>query len=73
MDSETTVWEEPHTQSRSLKLKCQLLNKEKTHYGKSRSIETITLMRANHPHTKRVYQYDLDRITLISQYDSIRC
>jgi hypothetical protein len=29
-------------------------------------------MRTNHPHTKRVYQYDLDRLTLISQFDSIR-
>jgi group I intron endonuclease len=40
--------------------------------GVPRSPETIKLMRANHPHTKRVYQYDLDRLTLISQYDSIR-
>lgn len=41
-------------------------------YGVPRSSDTIALMRANHPHTKRVYQYDQDRVTLISQYDSIR-
>lgn len=41
-------------------------------YGVPRSSETIALMRANHPHTKRVYQYNQDRITLISQFDSIR-
>jgi|SRR5688572_30728520 hypothetical protein len=29
-------------------------------------------MRANHTHAKRVYQYELDRLTLISQFDSIR-
>jgi len=72
--------------ARKLKLKCQVLaplgsvSRDRAakqgalnpHYGKPRSIETITLMRANHPHTKRVYQYDLDRLTLISQYASIR-
>jgi len=41
-------------------------------YGKTRPVETLDLMRLNHPHTKRVYQYDLDRVTLISQFDSIR-
>jgi group I intron endonuclease len=40
--------------------------------GVPRSVETVKLMRTNHPHTKRVYQYDLDRLTLISQFDSIR-
>lgn len=28
-------------------------------------------MLANHPHTKRVFQYDLDRVTFISKFDSI--
>jgi group I intron endonuclease len=41
-------------------------------FGHNRSAEVINRIRVNHPHTKRVYQYDLDRITLISQYDSIR-
>jgi group I intron endonuclease len=41
-------------------------------FGKNRSAETVALMRSNHPHSKRVYQYDLDRVTLISKYDSIR-
>jgi len=40
--------------------------------GVPRSPETIKLMRANHPHAKRVYQYDLDRLTLIWRFDSIR-
>lgn len=40
--------------------------------GVPRSVKTIKLMRTNHPHTKCVYQYDLDRLTLISQFDSIR-
>jgi group I intron endonuclease len=42
------------------------------HFGQIRSPKTIKLMRTNHPHTKCVYQYDLDRLTLISQFDSIR-
>src|SRR5436305_901550 len=37
--------------------------------GVPRSPKTIKLMRTNHPHTKRVYQYDLDQLTLISQFD----
>jgi group I intron endonuclease len=40
--------------------------------GISRPTEVINLMRVNHPHTKRVYQYGLDQLTLISQFDSIR-
>lgn len=41
-------------------------------FGVTRSSETVALMRANHPHTKRVYQLDSDRITCIAQFDSIR-
>jgi len=41
-------------------------------YGKTRPAETIALMRANHPHSKRIYQYDFDQLTLVSQFDSIR-
>lgn len=41
-------------------------------YGKIRPVETLDLMRANHPRSKQVYQYDLDRLTLISKFDSIR-
>jgi group I intron endonuclease len=41
-------------------------------YGKTRPAETIALMRANHPHTKTVFQYASDQITFVAKYDSIR-
>ena len=41
-------------------------------FGVARSSETVALMRANHPHTKRVYKFASDRITYIAQFDSIR-
>jgi group I intron endonuclease len=43
-----------------------------TGFGKSRSAETVALMRTNHPHTKRVYQYTSDKVTFVAVYDSIR-
>lgn len=40
--------------------------------GIPRPAEVISLMRTNHPHTKPVFQYDSDKITLVAKYDSIR-
>lgn len=42
------------------------------HFGQTRSAKTVDLMRNNHPHTKAVFQYASDQITLIAKYDSIR-
>jgi hypothetical protein len=41
-------------------------------FGKTRPIETIDLMRKNHPNTKIIYQYTSDKITFIAKFDSIR-
>jgi GIY-YIG catalytic domain len=41
-------------------------------YGLKRSSEVISLMRDNHPRTKKLYQYLEDKVTLVAQYNSIR-
>jgi group I intron endonuclease len=40
--------------------------------GIPRSAETINLMRVNHSHTKTVFQYTSDKMTLVANFDSIR-
>jgi group I intron endonuclease len=61
-----------HSEETKAKIAASLKGPLSPCFGVPRSSETVALMRANHPHTKRVYQFASDQISLVAKFDSIR-
>jgi group I intron endonuclease len=61
-----------HTEETKARISTALKGPNGPLSGISRPIEVVSLMRKNHPHTKPIFQYASDQITLITKFDSIR-